>query len=42
MPKMTSEEFQAMAQRVVDELPEPSPEQCRKVPAVLHASGVLR
>lgn len=41
MPKMTNEEFQAMAQRVVDELPEPSLEQCRRVAAVLRESGVL-
>jgi hypothetical protein len=34
---MTREEMQAMCQRLVDALPEPSPEQCRKVAAVLNA-----
>lgn len=42
MPKVTSEEWQAKAQALVDSLPELSPEQCRKVAAVLHPSGVLR
>ncbi|WP_258073810.1 hypothetical protein [Arthrobacter sp. Y81] len=41
MPNITREELQAMAQRVVDELPELSPEQCRKVAAVLRESGAL-
>lgn len=42
MPKLTSEELWAMAQRLVDNLPDPSPEQCRRIAPVLHASGVLR
>jgi hypothetical protein len=35
MPKITSEQLNAMAQRIVDALPEPSPEQCRRVAAIL-------
>jgi hypothetical protein len=42
MPAMTREELHALAERIVDSLPEPSPEQCRRVAAILHASGALR
>lgn len=37
-----SEGLQTMAQRLVDSLPSPTPEQCRRVAVVLHASGALR
>jgi hypothetical protein len=38
---MTLKQLQAMSDRVVDELPELSPEQCRRVAAVMHQSGAL-
>lgn len=39
---MTNEELQAIVDRAIDELPELSAQQCRRVAAVLHASGALR
>jgi hypothetical protein len=41
MQSVTRKELQALIDRLVDELPDPSEEQCRKVAAVLHASGAL-
>lgn len=38
MPKITDEELLSKIDRLVDELPEPSPEQCRRVAAVLRGS----
>lgn len=42
MPKTTDEEMRAKAQKLVDSLPELTPEQCRRVAAILNASRVLR
>lgn len=42
MAKTTREELEAMAHRIVDAMPEPSPEQCRKVAAVLRAAPVRK
>jgi hypothetical protein len=36
---MSREQMQAAAQKLVDSLPELSPEQCRKVALVLNSSG---
>jgi len=38
---MSRDQMQAMIDRVVDDLPELTPEQCRRVAIVLHASGAL-
>lgn len=38
---MSDAELDALAQRIVDAMPEPSPEQCRRVALVLNSSGAV-
>ncbi|MDR6794824.1 hypothetical protein J2X12_002835 [Pseudarthrobacter oxydans] len=38
---MSRDQLQAMIDRVVDDLPELSEEQCRRVALVLHTSGAF-